>query len=439
MENENEEKKKHVKSSFLQDGVNIYEHVYDHDRKQSFYLGFSILSGEVESAKTSIRVEDFEYIPFNTEMVQKETVKLPSEAIEYGAESDLIEMVRSFIHKYVDLSEFGEKIASYYVLLTWVYDNYETIPYLRFIGDYGTGKSRALKTIGNLCYKPIFAGGAITTSPIFRLINDFHGTLVIDEADFNNSDHYSELVKILNCGYQRGMPVLRTEGDAVKQPKAFDVFSPKLIATRGEYKDLALESRCITTHMKGNPRKDIPYNLTREFDEEALRLRNYLLFFRFKHFGSDSIKIDEEMRIPNIEPRINQITMPILTIIKNEEERNSIREYIIQYDEALKSKRSEDQSSLILQAIIQARGNNRDLSYKVLSEQINKSRSKENGEYPISPAKIGKINSANLHFDVRRINGKTEFLWNENQAKELCNRYGLKYDEVINFHEDLSL
>jgi hypothetical protein len=437
MEDENEEKKKKVRSSFLRDGVTIYEQVFDKDTKQSFYIGFNTISGVVNEAKSSIEIDDITYLPFNTEMVQKETVKLPSEALDYGEETDLIEMVRSFIHKYVDLSEFGEKIASYYVLLSWVYDNYETIPYLRFIGDYGTGKSRALKTVGNLCYKPIFAGGAITTSPIFRLINDFHGTLVIDEADFNNSDHYSELVKILNCGYQKGMPVLRTEGDAVKQPKAFDVFSPKLIATRSEYKDLALESRCITTHMSGNPRKDIPYNLPNEFEEAALKLRNYLLFFRFKHFGSDSIKLDESKRIPNIEPRINQITMAILAIVKDEVEQQKIREFIIQYDESLKSKRSEDITSLILQAIIEAGIGSGDLSYKVLSGNINKERSKENGEYPISPAKIGKINSSNLHFDIRRVNGKTEFLWNETHARELCNRYGLKYDEIISLPKDL--
>jgi len=437
MENENKDKNKKVYCSFLKDGINIYEQVFDKATKQSFYIGFNTLSNSIEEARSTVEIDNTIYVPFNTEMVQKETVKLPSDALDFGEETSLIEIIQAFIHKYVDLTEFGEKISSYYVLLSWVYDNYETIPYLRFIGDYGTGKSRALKVVGNICYKPIFAGGAITTSPIFRLINDFHGTLVIDEADFSTSDHYAEIVKILNCGYQKGMPVLRTEGDAVRQPKAFDVFSPKLIATRSEYKDLALESRCITERMSGNPRQEIPYNLPDVFEEEALKLRNYLLFFRFKHFGSNDIKLDESKRIPNIEPRINQITMAILAIVKDETEQKKIREYFINYDKYLKSKRSEDVTSLILQTIIRAGVADRDLTYKVLSGEINKNRSKENGEYPISPAKIGKVNSSNLHFETRQINGITEFLWNEKRAKELCNRYGIIFDEIKSLPHDI--
>lgn len=435
MENVNENKKK-LQSSFLQDGTMIYEQVFDGKTKQSFFIGFDTLSDSIEEARESIQIDNNIYIPFNTEMILKETVKLPSEAVDYGEETSLIETVRLFIHKYVDLSEFGEKISCYYVLLSWVYDNYESVPYLRFMGDYGTGKSRALKVIGNICYKSIFAGGAITTSPIFRLINDFHGTLIIDEADFNNSDHYAEIVKILNCGYQKGLPVLRTEGDSVRQPKAFDVFSPKLIATRNEYKDLALESRCITEHMEGNPRPEIPYNLTSEFEKEALKIRNYLLFFRFKHFGSDDIKLDESKRIPNIEPRINQITMPILAIVKDEGEQQKIKDFIIKYDQALKSKRSEEITSLILQAIIIIQTNKGNLTYKVIAEKINKDRDENNGERKITPTRIGRINASNLHFERRQINGRTELIWNEQLAKQLCNRYGLKYEEVINIKEE---
>ena len=432
MKNVNENKKQSTQISFIQDGVIIYEQVFNKATKQCFFLGFNTLTNSVEEAIDLIKIDHISYVPYNNEMVQKETVKLPSDATDYGDETDLIQFIQSFIHKYVDLSEFGEKIASYYVLLSWVYDSFETIPYLRFIGDYGTGKSRALKVVGNICYKPIFAGGAITTSPIFRLINDYHGTLTIDEADFSTSDHYADIVKILNCGYQKGLPVLRTEGETVRQPKAFDVFSPKIIASRREYKDLALESRCITEHMEGNPRQDIPYNLPDEFEDEALKIRNHLLFFRFKHYGSDSIRLDELQRIPNIEPRINQITMPLLAIIKDEKERRLIHDFIIDYDKSLKSLRSEDITSLILRAIIETNKNGDKLTYKTLADEVNKERDEKSGEWKISPTRIGKLNASNLHFEKRQVNGRTELLWNENKAKKLCVRYGLDFEEIIN-------
>jgi hypothetical protein len=82
-------------------------------------------------------------------------------------------------------------------------DRFNEVPYLRAIGDFGSGKSRFIQSIGILCYKPVFTGGATTPSPIFRIVNEVHGTLIIDEADFKFSDMTSEIVKILNTGYQK--------------------------------------------------------------------------------------------------------------------------------------------------------------------------------------------------------------------------------------------
>ena len=65
-----------------------------------------------------------------------------------------------------------------------------------FRGDYGTGKTRALLAIGSLCYKPFFASGASTVSPIFHVLDAFGGTLVLDEADLRFSDATADLTKI---------------------------------------------------------------------------------------------------------------------------------------------------------------------------------------------------------------------------------------------------
>ena len=101
-------------------------------------------------------------------------------------------------------------MATYYVLLTWLYDAFNELPYLRLRGDYGSGKTRALLILGSLCYKGFFASGASTVSPIFHTLDAFRGTLIFDEADFRFSDERAEVVKILNNGNVRGLPVLRT-------------------------------------------------------------------------------------------------------------------------------------------------------------------------------------------------------------------------------------
>ena len=100
-------------------------------------------------------------------------------------------------------------------MLTWVYDVFAEVPYLRFKGDFGSGKTRALQVIGAITYKPVFASGASTVSPIFHALDLFRGTLVFDEADFRFSDEKAEVTKIFNAGTTRGFPVLRSAVNVV--------------------------------------------------------------------------------------------------------------------------------------------------------------------------------------------------------------------------------
>src|SRR5947209_19505090 len=93
----------------------------------------------------------------------------------------------------------------------------------------------------------IFASGASTLLPLFRILDAFRGTLIIDEGDFKVSDERAEIVKILNNGNARGFPVLRTEVSSKGEfnPTAYAVFGPKFVATRGFCADRALQCRCL--------------------------------------------------------------------------------------------------------------------------------------------------------------------------------------------------
>ena len=270
----------------------------------------------IEARFTSSRGERF--VPFSpaNNLIKNEAVLLPAEPQEYGSEEELIADVKSFIRRYTDLSSAFEKVATYYVILTWLYDAFNELPYLRLRGDFGTGKTRALLTIGSLCYKAFFASGASTVSPIFHTLNMFRGTLILDEADFRFSDERAEIVKILNNGNVRGLPVLRTMMTRQREfnPEAFHVFGPKLVATRGRYDDRGLESRFITEEMGSRPlRSDIPINLPPSFKAEARALRNRLLLFRFRNRAN--VRLNEQLAEPKLEPRLNQIFMPLLSVV----------------------------------------------------------------------------------------------------------------------------
>ncbi|MCG8604620.1 hypothetical protein MJD09_06410 [bacterium] len=313
------EKKKYAAptvSAVLPDG-SLVEMIYRSDEKRTHLCLFK---GGDWRFERYLDVNDTRLIPYaaSNNLIAHKVVLLPSEPEEYGLVEELIEEIRGYIHRYVDVSPIFERIASYYVLLTWVYDSFNELPYLRLKGDYGSGKTRFLLTVGSLCYKPIFASGASTLSPIFRMLDSIRGTLIIDEGDFRFSDERSEIIKILNNGNARGFPVLRSEVSKKGEydPQAFTIYGPKIIATRRSFEDRALESRCITEEMGGRKlRADIPINLPPEHKEGALRLRNKLLLFRFRHFKRHTVTTDLLSR--NIEPRLRQVFTPLLSIIND--------------------------------------------------------------------------------------------------------------------------
>src|SRR5947209_9770071 len=146
-------------------------------------------------------------------------------------------------------------------------------------------------------------------------------------GDFRFSDEKAELVKILNNGNGRGFPVLGGGSVSGREfsPRAYTVFGPKLIATRGYFQDRALESRCLTEENGGRKlRDDIPINLTAQYKHEALELRNKLLMFRFRSFGKR--QIDPALADRSIEPRLAQIFVPLLSVIENAGAREALRQ-----------------------------------------------------------------------------------------------------------------
>lgn len=293
-------------------------------------------------------------IPYSAHnnLIKNEVVLLPSMPEEYDGEEQLLAEIQEFIHCYVDVSPLFEKVAAYYVLFSWIYDSFNELPYLRVRGDTGSGKTRFLLIVGSLCYKPIFASGASTVSPLFRILAIFRGTLIIDEGDFRLSDEKAEIVKILNNGNAKGFPVLRTETTDKREfnPVAYQVFGPKLVATRGYFEDRALESRCITEELgHSRLRTDIPINLPSVYREEALHLRNKLLLFRFRNLGK--YQATESLVDRTIEPRLNQIFTPLLSVIDDSEAREDLKELARLYNRDLIADRGLDMEAQILEVI----------------------------------------------------------------------------------------
>ncbi len=369
-------------------------------------------------------------VPYSPEnnLLKNGVVLVPSEATPYESEQALIAEIREFIHSYVDVSPLFEEIASYYALFTWVHDAFNELPYLRLRGDTGTGKTRFLLTAGALCYKPIYASGASTVSPLFRILDSVRGTLIIDEGDFRFSDEKAEIVKILNNGNARGFPVLRSESVNGREysPRAYAVFGPKLVSTRGFFQDRALESRCITEETGSQrQRDDIPLNLTAEYQHAALAIRNKLLMFRFRNFGKRSV--DPSLVDRTIEPRLSQIFVPLMSVIEDAEARQALRQVAREYHKELVADRGMDLEAQVLEVIQDLRESPyaNGISIKEITERVSE-RYGDDFERKVTPHWIGHVVRRRLGLKTEKRHGNYMIAVTEGpKVTRLLEKYGI--------------
>lgn len=368
---------------------------------------FAVFRDGAVSYEPALTVSDRRLVPYSPEnnLLRHGVVLFPSAAEEYGTAAALLAEIRAHLRRYVDLSPSFETIAAHYVLLTWLYDDFAELPYLRVRGDAGSGKTRFLMTVGSLSYKPIFASGASTVSPLFRILDAFRGTLVLDESDFRMSDEKAEVVKILNNGNAKGFPVLRSEvmKSGEVNPTAFHVFGPKLIATRSFFEDRALETRCITEDLgSGQLRKDIPISLPRAMHDEALRLRNKLLMFRFRNRGKRQPLPDFDDAA--IEPRLRQVFAPLFAVMEDGESRAELRAVIRSMQRSLVADRGLDVEADVLAAIRELMDERSRLGVAEIARRYAERFAGE-GAQLVTPKWVGTVLRRRLRLDTQKSHG----------------------------------
>ena len=409
----------------LPDG-RVVELVY---REGDGTTGFVVGKGDEWEEMKAVEAAGETLVPFSPQnnLLVHRVVLLPSEPMEYVSEDVLRADIAAFIHRYVDLAPEFAAVACEYVVFTWLYDLFNEVPYLRVRGDFGSGKSRFLLTLGSLCYLPIFASGASTMSPLFRIMDVFRGTLILDEGDFRASDEKAEIVKMLNNGHARGFPVLRTEQTAAKElnPRAFHVFGPKILATRGFFDDRALESRCISEVLGGRSlRNDIPLNLSDDFKDEALLLRNKLLLYRIRTRGVPHL-VDTE--IPGIEPRLAQIFRPLLATVADPSAREQLLETARRMGGELRGERLGSIEGEVLEVLRDLwEGSSAAVGVKEIAAEFGR-RHAEEYEWKVTARWVGNVLRRKLFLATQKSNGNFVVPRSEGRKlRHLLSLYGLE-------------
>lgn len=380
------------------------------------------------SQQATIERNGIGYIPVRpgNDLIKHKALLFPSSVAPIGTIEELLAEIDAYITRYLSLADDARHLAGAYVLLSWLYDAFRELPYLRFRGDYGTGKTRALIIAGSIAYKPFFASGASTVSPIFHTLDTFRGTLVFDEADFRFSDEKAELVKILNNGNVAGFPVLRTQITLRKEfePRAFHVFGPKIVGMRTRYDDRALESRFLTIDMEPGATGAAPINLPDTHEGDALALRNKLLSYRFR----ERLRtwLDPTLVMPDLEARMNQVLLPLLSVVPDGSYREAIVRYARRHAAQMLADRGDTVEGNVLAAVV-ALANEASGAPLAIAAIADAVRTRFGAEYerPISNRYVGSV-LRRLGLAPYKSHGTYMLsIQSNDRLRALCRRFGI--------------
>jgi len=400
-------------------------------------------NGELKRQLT-LDVGSVSYVPIkpdSDENIREQTVLFPNELdANYGGEKDLLDQIRRFIHRWMDMDSHMERIASYYVLFSWFYDaGFETVPYMRALGDYGTGKTRFIETIGYLCFRPMLISGGDSEPVIFRMINTYRGTMVVDEADFKDSEANALIAKIINMGNRISGNIKRIgetpEGE--EMIRVYKTFCPKVFASRQGFQDQAMDSRCLTYYTtKSNPRPDVPKDTDITFREEARLLRNKLAHYRLKTWKP--MQVNHSLTDNTIMARLAQVTLALRSIITDPKALAELDRFIHEYNQDLIQDRGMSREAIVVRALAEiwfvptGLYGERDLSITGIAEKSQAILVQIDPEdKPFTPRGVGEILNKRLglrgreKLTERKSQNRNVLTFDEAMLLDLMKRYGV--------------
>lgn len=324
--------------------------------------------------------------------------------------SELWSEIKQYLYEHIDISE-GYDLLTAWVLASWIHENWHAVPYLFFYGPAGSGKTWALEILASIVFRPLMSASA-TLSTIFRVINDYHPTMFLDECETYMRKERSEILHLLNAGYRKGFPAMRSEdtkdGYVVK---FYDCFGFKGLAGTKEFIK-TLKSRCIIFNMSKAVRK-----IKTTIDtKKAKGLQRMLLSYRFEMLSKK-----EKMEPPNVlTGRLRELFDPLI-MVAPETAKNSIIQQAKKIEQSTEEEERTSDEAFVFKAVYEI--NQAQPKRKITIEEIAKVTNENISIYEqISNVSIGRILSK-LGFKKTMHEHKRAIFWNAELAERLQRRY----------------
>jgi DNA primase len=118
---------------------------------------------------------------------------------------------------------------------TYVYNTFQSYPYVHLNGTKQSGKSLTLEIINELAFNAMFSS-SLSSASLYRTVESCSSTLLLDEAEnlqkkkAKDKESDDDKLEILKAGYKKGGKVIRCTGDN-HEPTGFDAYSPKMFGS----------------------------------------------------------------------------------------------------------------------------------------------------------------------------------------------------------------
>lgn len=187
--------------------------------------------------------------------------------------NELADSMTKAIKRYCVLSDH-----TVIAVVLWIISSY-SIDSFRIFAKLGVnspqkrcGKTTFLEAVAAMCNRALLSSN-LTPAVIFRVIEEWQPTLIIDEMD-TFIEGNEELRGIINSGHNRKLAyVMRIEGDAnARTPRKFSTWTPTVLAKIGDWPD-TIADRIVPVTLERKFTDDRVDRLPPNHDDRCLTIR----------------------------------------------------------------------------------------------------------------------------------------------------------------------
>ncbi|MGB9778814.1 MAG: hypothetical protein ACPLW8_05360 [Candidatus Bathyarchaeales archaeon] len=283
---------------------------------------------EIDLGETDLHDRRIVYMPVDSDSLRKGLVIVPREAKE-ALWKEVLEEADSFAFTCYDPcgKDAYVRLLARVACGSWFLDRFvgdplsevagvgKFAPIIPIRGPSQSGKNRLAFVLRMLSYRPYFEMSTYRVPSLYRPLDLWQGSLVLDEADMANTTERSEFIHFLNCR-ATGTPISRQDPQNPKRTHVFCNFGLTILTQRKQFDDNATESRCLPFYSEVTD-KQLPTVETDEMLKMGLELQDKLLFLRMKFYRE--VAIDKSTWLNGLsDPRLNASLLPLVALSKYE-------------------------------------------------------------------------------------------------------------------------